>query len=615
LSGLSAAHTVIQAGQRVVLIDKCAFMGGNSTKATSGINGAGTRTQKAMGIADTKEQFEEDTVRGGTGKYKGPCPPSWPLAQTLTHNSADAIHWLIDKFDLQLDTVSRLGGHTFERTHRKKAGGKFPGFMITYALMQKYDELLAKHPDRVRFINKGRANKLIQDASGEVIGVEYLKDGKTHREMGPVVIATGGYAAGGLEKDSFLSKVRPDLMHYPTTNGEYCTGDGISMAIDAGGYGIGLEDVQIHPTGLINPSQPNSRVLFLAAEALRGEGGIILDRDGKRFCNDLGTRNYVTGEMNKHAKGPYRLVLNQKAISGIAWHVHHYVGRGVMKEYKSGHELAKDMGISSEALTASLNSYNRAAETKTDQWEKKFFPATPFVMDEHYAVGIITPVAHYSMGGVAMDTNCQVIRPNNTVIPGLYVAGEATGGVHDHNRLGGSGLLEAVVFGRLSGASAVRHLTSKPAPQAAAGAAVTINIPQSNGTTITVTITGNGISSSGSTGAADSTVGTSSAAAAADEITPGTQAGAKMDKKEDKKEYTLEEVAKHNTESDCWLVVDGKVLNVTNFLGDHPGGKMAILTFAGKDASEMFNMVHEEGVIEKFAPECVIGSLKIMSKL
>jgi flavocytochrome c len=597
LSGLSAAHTALQNGQKVLLIDKCAFMGGNSTKATSGINGAGTRVQENMGIPDTKEQFEEDTIRGGTGAYTGPLPEGWPLAKAITHNSAAAIHWLIDSFNLELDTVSRLGGHTFQRTHRKKAGGKFPGFMITYALMQEYEKICENEPHRARFINKGRANKLLQSPDGTVIGVEYLKNGQPHTEMGCVVIATGGYAAGGLEKDSFLSKVRPDLMHFPTTNGEHCTGDGIQLAIDAGGVGVGLEDVQIHPTGLVNPALPDSRVLFLAAEALRGEGGIIIDNEGKRFCNDLGTRNYVTGEMLKHNKAPYRLVLGDKAIKGIDWHVHHYKGRGVMKGFNNAQELANEMGVPVSNLEATFAEYNLAAEEKKDKHGLKFFAAAPIESRARFAVGIITPVAHYTMGGVKMDTDAQCLREDDSVIEGLYVAGEAAGGIHGINRLGGSGLLEAVVFGRLAGASASRFASAHP-PAASSGSVVTINIPQSNGSTITVTITGDGVQGLPSAPAA---------APAASEPEEKVQAASG--------EYTLAEVAKHRTEDDCWLVVNGEVLDVTNFLSDHPGGKMAIMTFAGKDATEMFDMVHEEGVIQKFAPECVIGTLKPSASL
>jgi succinate dehydrogenase/fumarate reductase flavoprotein subunit len=305
--------------------------------------------------------------------------------------------------------------------------------------------------------------------------------------------------------------------------------------------------------------------------------------------------------MFDHNKFPYRLVLNSKAVKGIAWHCHHYCGRGVMKVFESGTDLCKEMGIEASDLQATFDDYNKcSADPSKDPWDTKFFPAGQLDVNDKFNVAIVRPVNHYTMGGVGIDTKSRVLAEAGGIIPGLFSGGEATGGVHGNNRLGGSGLLECVVFGRLAGASCVEYLKSLPAPSS--GAAVTISIPQSNGTTITVTITGDGV-----TGLPSAPSAASAAAAPAAEE-PKAAAAAQG-------EYTLEEVAKHNTEEDCWVVVGEQVLDVTKFLPDHPGGAMAIVTFAGKDATEMFEMVHEEGVIEKFAPECVIGKLKASSKM
>jgi hypothetical protein len=103
------------------------------------------------------------------------------------------------------------------------------------------------------------------------------------------------YGAGGQMAGSLLERVRPDLCHLPTTNGDHSNGDGITVALEIGAKAIALKHVQVHPTGLVNPSDPENRTKFLAAEALRGEGGILLDNQGQRFCNDIGKRDYVTG--------------------------------------------------------------------------------------------------------------------------------------------------------------------------------------------------------------------------------------------------------------------------------------------------------------------------------
>merc|ERR1711975_157980 len=280
----------------------------------------------------------------------------------------------------------------------------------------------------------------------------------------------------GFGNDSLLAMYRPDLLHLPTTNGEHCTGDAIKMGEAVGANSVDLEWVQVHPTGLVKPDDPDAKVKFLAAEALRGVGGIVLDANGKRFANELGRRDYVTGEMWK-SKPPFRLCLNKAASDEIIWHCKHYTGRGVMKYYKSGADLAKDMGIPLQTLIDTHEQHYQAAKKAAKdpdggQWPaypsgkswdarsgptgsgKKFYhniiPGSA-VASEPFYVAIITPVIHYCMGGLAIDADSRVLDAKNKAIPGLYAAGEVAGGVHGNNRLGGNSLLDCVVFGRVSG--------------------------------------------------------------------------------------------------------------------------------------------------------------------
>ena len=155
--------------------------------------------------------------------------------------------------------------------------------------------------DLARIVTKAEAKRLL-GRRGAVVGVEYAKDGAMHKEYGPVIIATGGFGAD-YTPDSLLAKHRPELRALPT-NGDHCTGDGIKMAQSVGAGVVDMTSVQVHPTGLVNPDEPDAKVKFLAAEALRGVGGILLDANGERFCDELGRRDYVSGEMNK-GKGPF----------------------------------------------------------------------------------------------------------------------------------------------------------------------------------------------------------------------------------------------------------------------------------------------------------------------
>ncbi|ORY07222.1 fumarate reductase, partial [Basidiobolus meristosporus CBS 931.73] len=452
LSGLSAAHTVYEAGGNVLVIDKSSFFGGNSTKATSGINGALTKTQKELGIKDSVQAFYDDTAKSARDLIRP------ELVKVLTGNSASAVEWLQTRFDLDLSLVARLGGHSFPRTHRGKE--RFPGMTITYALMEKLEELSRVEPHRVQCITKAQVTGLLKDDKGAVIGVEYQnRAGEKQTEYGPVVLATGGYAAD-FTQNSLIKKYRPEFIDLPTTNGEYSTGDGHKMVMAIGGNTVDLEKIQVHPTGLVDPKEPDAKVKFLAAEALRGVGGILINAEGKRFCDELGHRDYVTGEMWK-SKFPIRLVLNEAASKEIEWHCKHYVGRGLMKKFKNGQELAKEIGCSPDTLAKTLSDYNGFAKNKNDPWGKKFFHNVPINMNEEFHVALMTPVLHYTMGGVEIDPESCIKGPQGK-IPGLFACGELAGGVHGANRLGGSSLLGCVVFGRVAGNSAAKYLSQNP---------------------------------------------------------------------------------------------------------------------------------------------------------
>jgi flavocytochrome c len=566
---MSAANTIVECGGSVVLLDKSSFCGGNSTKATSGINGAGTRTQKAQGITDSSKIFIDDTLRGGAKKPE--------LCEVLCSNSGPDVEWLMDAFDLDLSLVARLGGHSQPRTHRGKE--RFPGMTITYALIEML-EAIADNTPYAKIITKANVTSLIFEDK-KVVGVSYERDGKTTSIRGPVILCTGGFGAD-FTKDSILGRYRKELLSLPTTNGDHTTGDGIKLGEAVGAATIDLEWVQVHPTGLVNPSDPEAKVKFLAAEALRGVGGILLDKNGERFANELGRRDYVTGMMWKN-QGPFRLILNSEASNEIHWHCEHYKGRGIMEQFNSGEALASAMGIKPEVLKRTFEDHTALGKKMTedpnggthqayptgtshDKWGKKFFTNYEFKMADVFHVAIVTPVIHYCMGGLEINKHGEVLESSSKKpIQGLYAAGELAGGVHGENRLGGSSLLDCVVYGRVTGRRACATFLKGGQPRvlkslAAKGQPKQIEAP-----------------------------------------------GASASKGE--QTFTVDEVAQHTSPQDCWVIIGDKVLDVTSFLKDHPGGELAILTFAGKDATAEFNMIHPPNVIEKYAPESVIGTL------
>ncbi|KAJ9648390.1 Osmotic growth protein [Coniosporium tulheliwenetii] len=607
LSGLSAAHSIYLAGGNVLLLDKNNFMGGNSTKATSGINGALTRTQVEHKIADSVQQFYDDTLKSARDKARP------DLIKVLTYKSAAAVEWLQDVFNLDLTLVSRLGCWPLPtRTHRGH-DAKFPGMAITYALMQRFEELAELEPERVQLIKKAKVVKVNKEGNS-VTGVTYLFNGEETFVDGPVVLATGGYAADFTDS-SLLKKHRPDTFDLATTNGAHATGDGHKMLMAIGANGIDMDKVQVHPTGLIDPKDPGSKWKFLAAE-----GGLLLNSKGQRFSDELGHRDYVSGKMweeKEAGRWPIRLVLNSKASNVLDFHTRHYSGRGLMKKM-TGAELAKEIGCGEEALQSTFKTYNAIAEGKEkDPWGKKFFHNLPFDINDTFYVALMEPVLHFTMGGIEINAEAQCLNTEGKPFDGLFVCGELAGGVHGANRLGGSSSSAASCM-----AASPKVLNGSMSSAAQRLGQISLHIDPSQPGKVSVEW-GSGASASASGSAGSSTEDKiaqqkqASAApvlkgSAADSKDPGkvSQPSKVSEFSVPEKEFSLEEVAKHNKRDDLWIAVKGVVLDLTNWVDEHPGGPQALYSHMGKDASEEFEMLHDDEVIPKYAPEIVIGRVK-----
>lgn len=487
---------------------------------------------------------------------------------------------------------------------------------ITYALMQRLEELTEAEPDRVQIIKKARVTS-INKSGNNVTGVTYEYDGETHTAEGVVVLATGGYAAD-FGDGSLLKQHRPDTFGLSSTNGTHATGDGQKMLMEIGANGIDMDKVQVHPTGLVDPKDPTAKFKFLAAEALRGEGGLLLNSDGQRFSDELGHRDYVSGQMWKEkekGKWPIRLILNSKASNVLDFHTRHYSGRGLMKKM-TGKELAKEIGCGEAALKKTFDDYNLIAEgKKKDPWNKRFFHNLPFSIDDDFHVALMEPVLHFTMGGIEINEHAQVLNSEKEAFDGLYACGELAGGVHGANRLGGSSLLGCVVYGRVAGDSASQYLFQKLLSGGASTAAqrlgqISLHIDPSTPGKISVEWGGSGAAG----GQVAAGAGTPAAAAqgAKSAATPAGAAETAKPKEPAKfsipeKEYSMEEIAKHNKKDDLWIVVKGVVLDVTNWLDEHPGGANALFNFMGRDATEgMFSTTffhpHHRIIYTNFTP-------------
>uniref|UniRef100_A0A7S4WIP6 Cytochrome b5 heme-binding domain-containing protein n=1 Tax=Alexandrium monilatum TaxID=311494 RepID=A0A7S4WIP6_9DINO len=608
LAGLSAASAVLESGGSVLLLDKAAFCGGSSAKAAGGINAAGTQAQEHAGVQDTVDAFASDTLLGGA--------ESAPFAEVLCGNAGSGIRWLRETFDVDLSVVSQLGGHSKPRTHRGK--GKPPGMAVTSAMLSMVERISEK-TGRAQIVTNAFATELLTDSAGACTGLAYEKDGAILREHGPVILATGGYGAD-FAPQSLLARHRPDLLHLPTTNGKGCTGDGIRLGEAAGARTVHLDRVQVHPTGFVKPDDPEAKVKFLASEVLRSVGGLLLDGNGDRFVNELGRHNHITGEMWKR-RPPFTLVLNKAAADEAKEECKFYVGCGLMRGFETGEGLARHLGVPLSKLEA-MHEAHYQASTKTESnpdegpwpafpsgrsWDeasgkpgagKRFFRnaiSGSAVRTEPFLAATVTPVVHYCAGGLEIGPDGGVVGSDGKAIPGLYAAGEVAGGVHGVNRLAGSSLLDCLVFGRVAGQSCTSYMLGDLTRQVSLKELSEGILP------------GEGAEASGPPLAA--LAGTAPPQRSGQTASVGASASTSAVRQQ--RSFTAAEVSRHKTRGDCWVILHGRVLDLSSFLSQHPGGELAILTFAGRDATAEFDMIHPPGVIDKYAPDAVVGVVSV----
>ena len=430
-TGFTAAITAHDKGAKVIILEKMPITGGNSQLAAGGMNAAETKVQKEKGIKDSKKLMYEDTMKGG----KNLSDPA--LVKILANNSASAVDWLTS-IGADLSDVGRLGGASADRAHRP-TGGASVGVNITQALKKNAED--RKIDVRVN----SRVVKIIEDAKGRTTGV--LVEGKHSKlyriDAKAVIIAAGGFSANP-ERVAFY---QPKLKGMTTSNQPGATGDGMDLGEGAGGYVIEMKEIQIHPT-----VAAGSRILI--TEAVRGNGAILVNHEGKRFVNELTTRDAASAAiLGQTGKSAY-LVFDEgirkslKQIDGY-FHLNLVVAGDTIAA------LAAKIKVPPAELEATINAYNKAFDEKNDAAFKRPDMPRAIRTPGFYAIEIM-PGVHYTMGGLKINTRTQVMAKDSKPIPGLFAAGEGTGGTHGANRLGGNSITQTIVFGRIAGENAAK---------------------------------------------------------------------------------------------------------------------------------------------------------------
>ncbi|UUX34799.1 flavocytochrome c [Fundicoccus culcitae] len=432
-AGLTAALEAVNNGANVVLLEKMSMLGGNTLRATGGMNAAETDVQEALGIEDSVEVFYQDTLEGGHG-INDP-----DLLRVMVENSAEALSWVND-LGAGLTDVSFSGGATNPRIHKPEDGSAV-GPLIVRVLE------VALSQQGVEPMLEVEATALIQDETGRVIGVTAVnKDGVEFNVYADaVILATGGFGAN----QEMVEEYNPELVGFGTTNAPGALGQGIEMALAVGADTVDMEQIQIHPT-----TQPGTGKLY--TEGLRGDGAILVNKEGQRFIDELKTRDVVSQAILAETDGEAYLIVNQELVDQNA-SMASYIEQGDAIAGATVEELAANLSMDAATLQATLDAYNEAQASGVDEAFGRENMTMSLAEGPYYAL-LVTPSIHHTMGGLHIDTNTHVLNTEGEIIPGLYAAGEVTGGIHGGNRIGGNAVLDIVVFGRIAGQTAVAEI-------------------------------------------------------------------------------------------------------------------------------------------------------------
>ena len=470
-AGMTAAIEAVNAGKSVIVIEKAAMTGGNTTRSTGGMNAANTPEQDLIefaeeagvekmlasakenypdlaeltatvekqyeefkanptGYFDTEELFMLDTLVGGKNLN------DHALVEVLANEAKNGIEWL-KTIDANLSQVGSFGGASVKRIH-KPVNDEGKTVAVGSYLVPKLTK--AAEDKGVQFVMETAATELVV-TDGKVTGV---KAGDTTYTGKAVILATGGFAAN----TEMVLKYKPDYKGFVCTNAPGMTGDGIAMATAIGADTVDMEQIQIHPT----VSQETSALI---TEGLRGDGAILVNSEGKRFFDEVGTRDAVSAAEVAQPGGFAWLIVDNKMVEASSV-IAGYIKQGLTVEGADVEALAAAMGVDGAALGETMDKWNACVEAGKDE----DFGRTSFAhkLDEgpYYAIKV-APGVHHTMGGLKINTNTEVLDASGNAIPGLYAAGEVTGGVHGANRLGGNAVADIIVFGRIAGQQAAAY--------------------------------------------------------------------------------------------------------------------------------------------------------------
>ncbi len=426
LAGLAAALGAAETGAKVVLLEKERTLGGNTLLATGSLYLGATPIQRAAGIVDTPDAFYKDAMAASGGRRD---PVQTRMVADL---GGDLVEWMIRQ-GLQFDPkVMATMGSAVPRQHHTV--GYSPVLINTLAQTARQKG--------VRIILQARATKLLDGGSGQIRGLEASqRNGAVVQYVAPaVMLATGGFGANV----ELLRRFCPRQADAIWAAGPFSTGDGLEMALSEGADTVDIDVPWLTPTVEITSKT-------LITSNVLSKGGILVDSRALRFTNEPASYEQTSlAVMDVLKKGnPFVYEIYDKHVTDMVYLIPSYVKRGIATEAPTIEELAQQVGLDPAALKKTIDDYNAGLEANNDRFERKIFghklESGPFGCIKVKPGTIMTP------GGLKIDDHIRVMKANGDFIPGLYAAGEITGGYRAYGYVGGDSLAQCAVSGMVGG--------------------------------------------------------------------------------------------------------------------------------------------------------------------
>ncbi len=457
-AGMAAAVTANQEGKTVIVIEKTSNMGGNTTLAGGAFNAVDDGSETALARNDSVDLYYEQTFHGGDQQGDP------ELVRTLVENAWDGVLWLKElgmEFELGVFTVT---GGIYERAY-KPVEPEGSGFFKAYrSYMESHAGITIKY--------KTTAESLIVE-NGAVVGVACTGEAGNQvivKANNGIILATGGFSQNIEMRKKYNAETNlwPTLDEtIPSTNTPAITGDGITMAQAVGAELVQMGNIQLLPLGDPNTGSLSGNIEHAV------ESRIFVNQEGNRFVNEGGCGDEMTLRLFEQPDTTMYIIMdsdtypNGDEANNFNERISDLVAAGRVYKADTLEELAGMIHVSAENLVKTVEEYNRHClggdlEGQEDEFGRTLFTDTDKINNginqgPFYAAERM-PTVHHTMGGVKINTSTQVINTQGDVIPGLFAAGEVTGGIHGSNRLGGNALTDTIVFGRIAGKSASDYM-------------------------------------------------------------------------------------------------------------------------------------------------------------